>query len=63
MAMNYEQFMQASGAELVAGNIIVGIMGSRKIVGTNDDTFNLNEDGQALMAELEAAAASSPKSK
>jgi hypothetical protein len=57
MALSYEQFMEASGAELCAGNIIVGIMGDRKKVGSlNDDgIFNLNDDGKALAEELETA--------
>jgi hypothetical protein len=59
MALSYEQFMEASSAELCAGNIIVGIMGSRKKVGTlgDDGVFNLNDDGKALAEELEAAPA------
>ena len=46
MALSYEQFMKASGAELVAGNIIVGIMGERKKVGSlgDDGVFNLNDE-------------------
>lgn len=57
MALSYEQFMEASGAELCAGNIIVGMMGDRKKVGAlgDDGVFNLNEEGKALAEELEAA--------
>lgn len=57
MAISFEQFMEATGAELVAGNIIVGIMGSRKKVGSLDDdgVFNLNDDGKALADEIEAS--------
>ena len=56
MALSFEKFMEASGADLVAGNIIVGIMGDRKKVGTlgDDGVFNLNDDGKALAEELEA---------
>jgi hypothetical protein len=59
MALSFEKFMEASGADLVAGNIIVGIMGDRKKVGTlgDDGVFNLNDDGKALAEELEAAPA------
>lgn len=59
MALSYEQFMKASGAELVAGNIIVGVMGDRKKVGTlNDDgVFNLNDEGKELAEDLEATPA------
>ena len=59
MALSYEQFMEASGAELCAGNIIVGVMGDRKKVGTlgDDGVFNLNDDGKALAEDLEATPA------
>jgi hypothetical protein len=59
MALSYEQFMKASGAELVAGNIIVGIMGDRKKVGTlgDDGVFNLNDEGKELAEDLEATPA------
>lgn len=58
MALSYEQFVEMSGCEVVAGNLIVGIQSTRKIVGTNlDGTFILNEEGLALAADLEAAAA------
>lgn len=57
MAISFEQFMEATGAELVAGNIIVGMTTNRKKVGSLDDdgVFNLNDDGKALVEELEAA--------
>ena len=63
MALSYEQFMEASGAELCAGNIIVGIMGDRKKVGSlgDDGVFNLNDDGKALADELEAPKAAKTK--
>lgn len=56
MAIGFEQFMEATGAELVAGNIIVGVMAGRKKVGSLDDdgVFNLNDDGKALAEEIEA---------
>jgi hypothetical protein len=59
MALSFEQFMEASGAELCAGNIIVGTMGDRKKVGAlgDDGVFNLNDDGKALAEELEATPA------
>ena len=55
MALSYEQFMELSGAELCAGNIIVGIMADRKKVGTlgDDGVFKLNDEGKALAEELE----------
>lgn len=59
MALSYEQFMEATGAELVAGNIIVGTMGDRKKVGSlgDDGVFSLNDDGKALAEQVEAAPA------
>lgn len=56
MALSFEKFMELSGADLVAGNIIVGVMADRKKVGTlgDDGVFNLNDDGKALAEELEA---------
>lgn len=59
MALDFERFMEASGAELCAGNIIVGIMGDRKKVGSlgDDGLFNLNDEGKALAETLEAAPA------
>lgn len=56
MAVSYEQFMEATGAELVCGNIIVGQMGDRRKVGevTDDGVFNLNDDGKSMVADIEA---------
>lgn len=63
MALSFEKFMEVSGADLVAGNIIVGIMGDRKKVGTlgDDGVFNLNDEGKALAEELEAPKVAKPK--
>jgi len=55
MAMGLEEFVGYTGAELVAGNIIVGVTSERRIVGsTVDGAFTLNAAGQALLAELES---------
>lgn len=56
MAVSYEQFMEATGAELVCGNIIVGQMADRRKVGevTDDGVFNLNDEGKAMVTEIEA---------
>jgi hypothetical protein len=54
MAMTFDQFMEASGAESVAGNIIHGVMADRKFLGTYDGVFQLNEAGQTMLEELEA---------
>ena len=61
MAMSYEQFMQASGAELVCGNIIIGTLGDRKKIGDRlDGVFNLNEEGQKVLIELESKGVEQP---
>ena len=56
MAVSYEQFMEATGAELVCGNIIVGQLADRRKVGevTDDGVFNLNDDGKVMVADIEA---------
>jgi hypothetical protein len=58
MPVSYEQFMEATGAELVCGNIILGQLADRRKVGdiADDGTFNLNDDGKALLADIEAGA-------
>ena len=62
MAMSYEQFMKSSGAELVCGNIIIGMMANRKKIGDNfDGVFNLNDEGQKLLVEIEAKLIDTPK--
>jgi hypothetical protein len=54
MAMTQQEFIQQSGAELVGGNLIVGSLSARMIVGTTIPVFTLNAAGQQLMADLEA---------
>jgi hypothetical protein len=65
MAISFDQFMEATGADLVAGNIIVGAMADRKKVGSLDDdgVFNLNDDGKALAEEIEAGGKKATKAK
>ena len=69
MAMTIEEFVEKSDAEVVAGNVIVGITDTRKIVGVIENgSFNLNEDGQAILKALEenkpnASAARAPKNR
>lgn len=60
MAVSYEQFMEATGAELVCGNIIMGQLANRRKVGEvgDDGVFNLNDEGKAIVAELEAGSKS-----
>ena len=62
MAISLEKFVELTNAEEVGGNIIVGVMADRKIVGTVENgVFNLNEEGQKLAEELEAKKKPEPK--
>lgn len=55
MAMSFEEFVAASSAELVAGNLIVGVGPERTVVGSiADGAFVLNDAGNALLADLES---------
>jgi molybdenum-dependent DNA-binding transcriptional regulator ModE len=57
MAMTFEQFLEASKAEVVGGDLIVGILKDRKTVGSiASGTFVLNEHGQELLAQYEGTA-------
>lgn len=56
MAISYERFVELTGCEVVAGNLISGTQSGRKLLGTNiDGTFELTEEGQAALAKLEEA--------
>ena len=55
MAITLEDFVKQTNAEEVAGNIIIGIMATRRIVAKIENgSFNLNEEGQKIVAEIEA---------
>lgn len=55
MSLTYEQFMAKTGAQKVAGQLIVGKKATRKLVGTyKNGIFNLNDDGKKYLAELDA---------
>lgn len=57
MAITLEKFIEMTNAEEVGGNVIVGVMADRKVVGkVESGVFNLNDDGKALVAELEEKA-------
>jgi hypothetical protein len=55
MAISFEQFMEATGAEICAGNIIVGIMSDRRKVGElgTDGVFSLTDEGKAMAEEIQ----------
>ena len=55
MTMTIEKFIKLTNAEEVAGNLIVGIMSTRKIVGSvTDGVFSFNDEGKKIIEELEA---------
>jgi hypothetical protein len=55
MAISFEQFMEATGAEISAGNIIIGIMSDRRKVGElgTDGVFSLTDEGKAMAEEIQ----------
>jgi hypothetical protein len=65
MAISFEQFMEATGAEICAGNIIVGIMGDRRKVGElgTDGVFSLTDEGKAMADEIQESPAKKTRKK
>lgn len=57
MTITTQEFVKHIGAEIVAGRIIVGEMAERRIIGDLGHTLSLTEEGQALLADAEAAIA------
>jgi phosphosulfolactate synthase (CoM biosynthesis protein A) len=55
MAISFEQFMEATGAEICAGNIIIGIMADRRIIGRleSDGVFSLTDEGKTMADEIQ----------
>jgi hypothetical protein len=54
MAMTMEEFVKRTNAEVVAGNVIVGELASRAIVGRMENgSFNLTADGLLILEALE----------
>ena len=55
MAISFEQFMEATGAEICAGNIIIGVMSDRRKVGElgTDGVFSLTDEGKAMAEEIQ----------
>jgi hypothetical protein len=55
MAITVEEFMTKTGAELVGSRLVYGERADRRYVGSIEEgSFNLNDDGKALLAALEA---------
>ena len=54
MAISLKEFVDATNAEVVGGQLIVGERADRKFVGNAEGTFTLNEDGQAIADQIEA---------
>ena len=55
MAISFEQFMEATGAEICAGNIIIGVMSDRRKVGLlgTDGVFSLTDEGKTMAEEIQ----------
>jgi hypothetical protein len=54
MAISYQEFLAKTKAERVAGQLIVGIMGKRQVVGTyKGGVLNLTDAGKEYLANLE----------
>lgn len=55
MATSYKEFIEKTGAEICGDRLIVGEGPNRRFVGDiAGGKFNLTEDGEALMEQLEA---------
>lgn len=57
MAYSREEVAQKLNAEYVGGNLIVGERGDRVFVGktSEEGVFTITEEGEAMLAALEAA--------
>lgn len=55
MAITLEKFIKVTNAEEVAGNVIIGVMADRKIVGSvTEGVFSFNDEGKKILEEIEA---------
>ena len=65
MAISFEQFMEATGAEICAGNIIIGIMADRRIIGRleSDGVFSLTDEGKAMADKIQENSIKKPRKK
>lgn len=55
MTMPLEEFMEKTGAEMVGSRLVYGERGDRRYVGSVENgTFNLNDEGKALVSAMEA---------
>ena len=57
MAYSREEVAEKLNAEIVGGNLIVGERGDRLFVGktSEEGVFTITEEGEAMLAALEAA--------
>ena len=62
MAITLEKFVEVTGAEEVAGNVIVGIMSTRKIVGSvAGGVFSLTDEGKEIADQIEVGTYGEPE--
>lgn len=53
MSVSLQDFLKQSNAELVGGNIIVGTLADRRVVGEAfDGTYNLNSEGHTILRAI-----------
>lgn len=52
--VSLNEFVSRSGAELVGGNLIVGAMQDRRVIGeVQDGTYFLNDEGHKILRAME----------
>lgn len=56
MAMSYQDYIQKTGCQLVADQLISGFPHHKLLGSIADGSFTLTEDGQALLEQLDAPA-------
>jgi hypothetical protein len=57
MAMTYQEYIQKTGCQLVADQLISGFPHHKLLGSIRDGAFTLTEDGQEYLAQFEAVEA------
>lgn len=55
MAMTYQEYIQKTGCQLVADQLVSGFPHHKLLGSIRDGAFTLTEDGQEYLAQFEAA--------
>jgi hypothetical protein len=62
MAMSFEEVIEKTGADVVGGQLIVGILENRKMIGFMENgAFTITEEGKEYLAALEKPKATRKK--